>query len=508
MLEALGIISAAFSNEVAARMQRVRRERNALLPINSLPTELSIEILVASIEEGDSLGLLRPQQLASVQRCWWDCIRISPHFWTTLSIAHLDCVHLKMRKSGGLPLTLRGSEVNSEVSVKSFVELVVPTSHRWARVDFRGGQADSIVQHLLPPLHRLRDLELRATNVPPPALSSSLSEAPRLRKLSLDGFLIPETLSHLTSLKIKNIASPHMSLASLQGILLMNPGLHSLHLDTLTCDHRVEAFPTAALDLHELKYLTISFLSTRLMQNLVSRIISNRVMRLDIVHAYRDDEAGFLRELLVPASTASRIISSPLRLGKPTYVNITLDRHILAMVGGFTDSSYRFSVTLTGTLPWISILESVIGAFPMNSLNLPVELSFLCSENVEADEPLQSLLDQLTTSTTITFDCAMELAFAVVEGLRRPGDGGAQWACPNLKIVALHEGFGWDWEATTWADFLEDLARMAEARAEANIALGGSISISEVLFYQFGYAVDGYGLQPIHDIRRLPQSKQ
>lgn len=490
-------------------MQRIGSELNALLPINSLPLELTIAILMASLGEEDLRGVLRIRELSSVQACWWDCIRTSPHFWTTLSIENRKCIPLKIRKSRHFPLTIYGGEAESLPSVQSFLEIVTPEKSRWGRLEFPGGQAEMLIPTLISaPLPLLRDVELLTVKRPPPSLDLCLAGATHLRRLSVNGFQVPQGLSRLTSLEISDLAHPHLSQTALQGILSMNPGLKTLRLQNLACN-QVKAFLTTPLSLCELEELALSDLSSKMVQNLLSRLIAPRLCRVQIEIPFQDHEEELISDVL-RSSNSSSIILSPLRLGNLSGVVITIAGYHLTITGRFIDMTSEFSLSLHGIYrySWRTVLGNLATDFGFQTLNVPVELHINEETVIETIGSSMSFLEKLPTVTSITFDgCALDFVVNAIECLRAPQKSADPWPCPMLKSIVLDEALGWDWGEPRWTQVLESAAQVAEERAKANMASGGSLSFPELSFYQHKYTNNGYELLRVGDIRKLPQSR-
>ncbi|KAG9020500.1 hypothetical protein FS837_008161 [Tulasnella sp. UAMH 9824] len=96
------VASEALQLAAQKRVIRLRRQRNALLPINRLPPELLAAILLESIRNRRP-RILALQELGQVTWRWWQIIKTNPQFWTHIC-PPLESVELQIRKAGILPL--------------------------------------------------------------------------------------------------------------------------------------------------------------------------------------------------------------------------------------------------------------------------------------------------------------------------------------------------------------------------------------------------------------------
>ncbi|KAG8905526.1 hypothetical protein FRC00_013206 [Tulasnella sp. 408] len=111
------VASEALQRVAQTRVTRLRRQRNALLPINRLPPELLAGILLESVNNRRP-RIWALQELAQVTWRWWQIVKAEPQFWTYIC-PPLECVELQIRKAGVLPLHLdwtADSNVSSKIT--------------------------------------------------------------------------------------------------------------------------------------------------------------------------------------------------------------------------------------------------------------------------------------------------------------------------------------------------------------------------------------------------------
>ncbi|KAG8939439.1 hypothetical protein FRC04_006586 [Tulasnella sp. 424] len=111
-----------------------RRKRNALVPINQLPSELLSAILIKSVDDYPLHKTKALQMLAQVAWQWWQTIKSDPQSWTHIT-APMEGVELRIRRAGTLPLRL---DWPVKVDVKdrdAFKNLLQRHARRWTAID-------------------------------------------------------------------------------------------------------------------------------------------------------------------------------------------------------------------------------------------------------------------------------------------------------------------------------------------------------------------------------------
>ncbi|KAG9020510.1 hypothetical protein FS837_008147, partial [Tulasnella sp. UAMH 9824] len=128
------VASEALQLVAQTRVIRLRRQRNALLPINRLPPELLAGILLESINNRRP-RIWALQELAQVTWRWWQIIKADPQFWTYIC-PPLESVELQIRKAGILPLHLDWTVRRGSTDPDGFKRLLEDHAERWTSMNF------------------------------------------------------------------------------------------------------------------------------------------------------------------------------------------------------------------------------------------------------------------------------------------------------------------------------------------------------------------------------------
>lgn len=228
------------------------------LNINDLPTELLAQILLFTFtcrrrDLEDFFGMDSITELQSVCVRWNETVLREPAFWTHIGendvLENSSAVEDKVQRSGALPLTIRyqnfeavsdeADEPPERPEFFKFVEVISHCTHRWKRLTLYAYDPElkevlrCLVENRLP---KLEELEIRTSPYTTPPLDWTLYGVPNLRRLVLDGSMVPWGSSILHSLVRLEIEGTIIMLDLLIDIIQRSPNLEELVLSELQFD--------------------------------------------------------------------------------------------------------------------------------------------------------------------------------------------------------------------------------------------------------------------------------
>lgn len=228
------------------------------LNINDLPTELLAQILLFTFtcrrrDLEDFFGMDSITELRSVCVRWNETVLREPAFWTHIGendvLEYSSAVEDKVQRSGALPLTIRyrnfeelpddADEPPERSEFSKFVEAIGHCTHRWKRLTLYA--FDSELKEVLRCLEenrlpKLEELEIRTSPYTTPPLDWTLYGVPNLRRLVLDGSMLPWGSSVLHSLVRLEIEGAIIMLDLLIDIIQRSRNLEELVLSELQFD--------------------------------------------------------------------------------------------------------------------------------------------------------------------------------------------------------------------------------------------------------------------------------
>ncbi|KIO22047.1 hypothetical protein M407DRAFT_28394 [Tulasnella calospora MUT 4182] len=258
-MDSLAVTQGIFSDILARRMAILRRQHNAMLPINKLPAELLAHIISMIVHSQTwSVGALA--SLAGICSRWWRIVITTPSLWTTARMFKRP--ELIIKKSKELPITVRVQDwTHSDGEMKQFMDVVGPHSHRWEYVFIQTPFTDHVFPHLTRPLPCLEGLSLgfRGSGEQPKHLT--LATTPKLRHLRLLRITLNwKALAHISlkTFSIKGLREAHVpKLQEMYNILASSPELTSLALSELSESADAEGFLAEPLSLPRLRTVEI-----------------------------------------------------------------------------------------------------------------------------------------------------------------------------------------------------------------------------------------------------------
>lgn len=184
----------------SAEVYALRKKRNALLPVECLPTEIFIGILRDAVRTCDSPSL-ELMKLSHVSWWWWSVATDCPSLWNTIKY---DCpsadVALERSKTTLVDIRILVNNSDEDTKLLLFVDAIEPHSNRWRNFAFDGSEAHfKILQRLLTgPLASLGKLTISLKSQGP--LDYLPTDSP-LTELSLKSALLPQPLTLVASLR-------------------------------------------------------------------------------------------------------------------------------------------------------------------------------------------------------------------------------------------------------------------------------------------------------------------
>ncbi|KAG8941404.1 hypothetical protein FRC04_004197 [Tulasnella sp. 424] len=227
--------------QVAAQTRAAlfRRQRNALIPINQLPSELLSAILIKSVSDNQPQGIKALQTLAQVAWQWWQTIKSDPNFWTHIT-PPMERVELQIRKAGILPLRLYWTDDDA------FKDLIQRHARRWTGIQLQHHGKDAGLQALctnhFPHLKYLRVHPLSYPMTMSENWRFNLAQCQNLQEVHLPIMphlpITPSSNSpiHLRTLHLNFYSAKSYSSYDLESLLRSTPQLVELKLESLFDD--------------------------------------------------------------------------------------------------------------------------------------------------------------------------------------------------------------------------------------------------------------------------------
>ncbi|KAG8971062.1 hypothetical protein FRC05_011528 [Tulasnella sp. 425] len=180
-------------------------------PIQDLPAELFIQILLLSINRNTSSGEIYKHvlHLTQVNKFWKTTVINCPSFWSRL-VQYLppetwDTV-LKHNPEGPLEVTCMNYN-NPNADLEGFLELAAPHSRRWSGMWFRGMLTDKVLAHMELPTPQMTELGIcRSRGPESPERRIKLSDGAGLRYVDVDGMSLPWDTPRLAGLRVVQLS--------------------------------------------------------------------------------------------------------------------------------------------------------------------------------------------------------------------------------------------------------------------------------------------------------------
>ncbi|KIO27993.1 hypothetical protein M407DRAFT_22762 [Tulasnella calospora MUT 4182] len=224
---------------------RIKRERNALVPLHRLPGEIFVSILLRCaryVIPGSEQENKVLHSLAQVSIYWFDTILTFPSFWDLLALYHPPRFRewvLKRNTSGLFYIEcVPSQEETGPVGEKllSFMKMAAALAERWKQLTFDGEATDEIMELLQSPTPNLDSLLISSWGSPGAGSRMlELGEGRNIQYLDIDNITVPWSSTRLRGLRgvqIQHISGRLPSLAELHAMLAASPELWWLQLSS------------------------------------------------------------------------------------------------------------------------------------------------------------------------------------------------------------------------------------------------------------------------------------
>ncbi|KAG8941402.1 hypothetical protein FRC04_004195 [Tulasnella sp. 424] len=124
-----------------------RRQHNAFIPFNRLPSEVLSAILIEAVDKSQPRRIKALQVLAQVSWQWWQTIKSDPQFWTYITPPR-EGAELQIRKAGILPLRVYWQFSVGDNDHEALKGLLQLHSARWTGIDLMGPSGNVSLQLL------------------------------------------------------------------------------------------------------------------------------------------------------------------------------------------------------------------------------------------------------------------------------------------------------------------------------------------------------------------------
>lgn len=215
----------------------LRRQRNALLPVESLPVELFVDIIDLACQD-QSCPSVRADALTSVSQWWKDVILDTPSLWAAVHFEAPSVDNaLIYSKAALIDINIMAPHSKQREDLEAFFFKISPHTDRWRSVRFDGRQ--DFFEMLLKPCLRL-PLPLETVNIHTrtPSNLEGVPNMPRLEHLHLTG--VTMAWNSIKGLGLKTLAldvigggADAPGAAELLNILASLPRLQELRLERI-----------------------------------------------------------------------------------------------------------------------------------------------------------------------------------------------------------------------------------------------------------------------------------
>lgn len=462
----------AIKQSVDRQIIRLTKQRNAMAPINKLPTELSIDILEASlswISRSDSAWEKRLHELSTVQTRWWQQITARASLWTQFRARDpLRLTQLKVERSRDAMIDVDCGEDLPDDYVDRIWPIVLSRAHRWRTFRFRH---DTVLQRL-PTLRviapALEELEIEDYN---DQSVIDLAGCNQLRRLELCQVTLENwgVLRHLTSIRINTVSVSSGFDAQIWKALCASPHLENLSMEDIEGGSASgpELQPSAAIHLPRLAnlYLANSPLSTTLL--LQRSIRAENVTDFHVSH--RDGGDEIFADLVRPRGRKPSPLSQAFKVAGVNWAMLSIGPpgHELWLEGS-VDSLCTVTAGVNIELTTFMELAPLL-PFAGSSFSHPIQLHCMKSREPVDNETITlfDLLNVIPNVTELHLSPETEHAIPVFEFLAEPQEDDDEWPCPELKEIVIRSELDSRTNEGDWEIFMAHLAQMVESRSNS-----------------------------------------
>lgn len=427
------------------------------MPINKLPFELTVAVLLDSMTPDDNRSLGRLQNLAQVQTAWWHVIKSHPQFWNTIHVDRLHTTTLRLHKSGGLPLNIvchwnydKGHDVE-------------PHKGRVISVDYHRRTSRPLQNFLNVDMPRLETLVVVIPSEEEIAENIQLSRFSRLRYLHLENLSLrwrDVEFRHLETLILSGYEIFRLSLPEFVGALRCCLQLQKMRLEYIAADERPLP-PTDPILLPRLRSLSINGVGYSFIFPLISILQPDGLTQFNAAYKPEDPNGGLVARALLDTPSPSflkALINNPtLHLQR---LDLRIGSDIFDLKGMFMEREAKFKLNLIGvTMDWILELG------PDSLLNRGVPLHVTVDDDVGDDFVDMSMVNVVPFTGLIKLElsCGPRWAAAIARTLF--GDPN-RWPCSKLEEIHadLDQPSSWKCERWEWDETASALTELLERR--------------------------------------------
>lgn len=270
---------ASLQKHVRTRISEAQQERNTLVPIHRLPSQLLLRTFTLALS-GTPVGYYYDamSKIGQVSKVFHTLIDNSPSMWSFISTLLPKRLNEKaLRKSKNSPLTIEASYCR-DPAARKLVDSVLNQAFRFRSLDLVVDpdllKIPGLVQPSPPVLECLTLRERSTMTRQHATLHLFGGRIPRLRELALDGVMLEmdwKGLSNLVSLEITNQYAGAPSLSQLLEIVTSNPLLETLTLQKIHFPPTDTLPPKGRWELPRLTQLCVD-LSTTATTTLLNRL--------------------------------------------------------------------------------------------------------------------------------------------------------------------------------------------------------------------------------------------
>lgn len=279
----------SLQEDVLRQLIPLRKQRNSLLPIHTLPWELQTEILARSLR-GEKHPTKRLASLETVCDRWWHVIKHAPRLWAYIQFPGTTWAYaLSHSRNAPIDLVIKERDIRRNLQLEgfdSFFDTVSKQTDRWRSLRTTLPDLQAVLPSLEKPLPILESLDLNNSGAG--GAEMKLKEIPQLRRVRIRQVNLlwdHAVVSGLESLSLSVMTVPGASWGvQLRAVLESSPRLNRLRLCDITgnpdfpsdAPTNTTAHPLVLPSLHE---LTIQGVDAKVLRSLLP-IQASEVMHI------------------------------------------------------------------------------------------------------------------------------------------------------------------------------------------------------------------------------------
>lgn len=477
----------ALRDAIDIQLIALKQQRNALLPVNRLPEELTnaiFQMIMDSTARNEWDSML--YKLCLVQARWWEQVVACCALWTQLHVDDgPDLRALKMARAQSALLTVDFGDDERRNSSWEFLSQVRSHSDRWKilRAAGQGVVQELGVYNFDAP--ELEELTLVSTE---DFCELELKPCHHLRHVHLHGTGLAKwgVLKGLKYLHIQRVQVSTSFRTSLYDILSTSPELYLLHLssiaETLSSSEVVESSGISdTLVLPRLRSLTMISVPFTISYQILQALQAPSLEIITISNQEGDGGDRVLRELVRQRSSAGSHLGRVHINSGVTFIEVQIYSAYL-QVELFEHGFLKGHIHLA--LPRTEIIQTTLQPFlPLDNPvpSYALSLKFHDPPNFQST-PVSAviLFDLFPNVTQLEIGLGVERMADVIHWLSHPTEGGV-WRWEQLKHIGILKVFVEDCdEEGEWETVMTMLSAMQRNR-------GDSGAVSSTRFWTAGF---------------------